>query len=190
MHRALHRPAAVLFLLALGAVWPGSTALARNEDGSWEVGAYVLNSSFDNDSTIEDGFGGGVRGAYHFQAKHALEIEIDSVQGENTFTSVDVDVLKYSIGYLHNHFIKGHEKAIPFTTFSVGVVDLDDGTETSTSTLYRLGGGVRYWFTDHVGFRLDARIYRWRGDGTIVPRQGVFSFDMAVGMTFLFGGAQ
>ena len=191
MHRAFRRTGVALFVLVLGVIGSTTTAFARNEDGSWEVGAYIFNSSFDNESGIEDSQGGGIRGAYHFKAKHALELEIDSATGDHRMLAcVEVDSLKYSLSYLGNHFIKGHEKAIPYTMFGVGIIDTDDGTLDADSTFYQLGGGVRYWSTDHFGIRFGAKIYRWRGDGVIAPSKGFFSFDVTLGATFLFGGVQ
>ena len=191
MHRTFRRAGVVMFLLVLVAIGSAATAFARNEDGSWEVGAYIFNSSFDNESNIDDAQGGGIRAAYHLKAQHVLEIEIDSATGDDRFLpGVEVDTLKYSLSYLHNHFVKGHEKAIPFTSFGVGIIDVDNGMLSADSTFYQLGGGVRYWSTDHFGIRFGGKIYRWRGDGGIAQSKGFFSFDISIGATFLFGGVQ
>lgn len=191
MHRTFRWAGVVMFLLVLGAIGSGSTAFARNEDGSWEVGAYFFNSTFDNESGIEDSQGVGIRAAYHLKAQHVLEIEIDSATGDHRFKpGVEVDTFKYSLSYLHNHFVKGHEKAIPYTTFGLGIIDVDDGTLSTDSTFYQFGGGVRYWLKEHFGIRFGAKMYRWRGDGNVAPSKGFFSFDISVGVTFLFGGVQ
>ena len=190
-NRALRLCGAVLILLVAGIVWPGSTAFARNEKGSWEVGVYVLQSLYDNESGINDTTGGGVRGAYHFKAVHALEIDFDWSQGEARLVpGVDIDVFKYSVSYLHNHFIRGHEKVLAHSTFGVGLLDLDDGMQDADSSFFRVGGGFKYWFNDHAGIRFDGKIYHWRGDNTVAPRNGYFSFDLTLGATFLFGGAE
>ncbi len=191
MHRAFRRTGVALFILVLGVIGSTTTAFARNEDGSWEVGAYFFNSSYDNESGIEDSQGGGIRGAYHFKAKHALEIEIDDSTADHRLVpGLEIDSFKYSLSYVHNHFIKGHEKAIPYTSFGVGIIEIDDGTSSDDSTFYKIGGGVRYWSTDHFGIRFGAKIYRWHGNGTVTPSKGFFSFDITLGATFLFGGVQ
>ena len=197
MHRAFRRTGAALFLLVLGAIGSTTTAFARNEDGSWEVGAYIFNTSFDNEAGIEDAQGGGIRGAYHFKAKHALEIEIDSATSDARLPlppgiqpATEFDTVKYSLNYVRNLFIKGHEKAIPYTSFGVGMIETDNGTASADSTFYLIGGGVRFWSTEHFGLRFGGKMYRWRGDGIIAPSKGFFSFDITIGATFLFGGVQ
>ena len=191
MHRAFRRTGVALLLLLLGAIASTTTAFARNEDGSWEVGAYIFNTSFDNESEIEDSQGGGIRGAYHFKAEHALEIEIDNATGDHRMLpGVEIDTLKYSLSYVRNHFVKGHEKAIPFILFGFGIIETDNGTIEDDSPFYLLGGGVRYWSTDHFGIRFGAKIYRWRGDDFSGQSKGFFSFDISLGATFLFGGVQ
>jgi hypothetical protein len=194
MPRAPRRPRTLLILMVMtvtGAALSADTALARNEDGSWEVGAYIMNSGFDNDTNIDDAFGGGIRGAYHFKAAHALEVDFDVAEGEDSFNpDRTIDITKYGVSYMHNFFVRGHEKTIPHSIIGLGRIDLDDGTNTDTSTFYRFGGGFKHWFSDHSGIRFDLRIYRWRGDGTIAVSSGFFSLDITVGVSFLFGGAQ
>jgi hypothetical protein len=180
-----------MVMAVIGAALSVDTAHARNEDGSWEMGAYIMNSGFDNDSNFDDAFGGGIRGAYHFKAAHALEVDYDVSEAEDSFNSArNIDITKLGIGYMHNFFVRGHEKAVPHVTLGLGRMDLDDGTSSDTPTFIRIGGGAKYWFSDHSGFRFDLRIYRWRGDGTVAVSSGFFSLDITAGVSFLFGGAQ
>jgi thiamine phosphate synthase YjbQ (UPF0047 family) len=102
-----------MVMAVIGAALSVDTAHARNEDGSWEMGAYIMNSGFDNDSNFDDAFGGGIRGAYHFKAAHALEVDYDVSEAEDSFNSArNIDITKLGIGYMHNFFVRGHEKAV------------------------------------------------------------------------------
>jgi Outer membrane protein beta-barrel domain len=177
-------------LLASAAVTV-SGALARDTDGSWEVGAYVLNSKFDNSSLMADAQGAGVRAAYHFKAAKELEADFDKVSGDHiSDKSITFDTTKYSLDYLANFLPKGNEKMTPFITFGAGRISVDNGTDSITRNLLRAGGGMKYFFTPHLGVRLDVKGYRWRGDPPVTPKPSFFSLDATLGMTFLFGGAK
>jgi hypothetical protein len=132
----------------------------------------------------------GVRGAYHFKANQGIEIDFDtlSTDGKDDNRGKDFDVTKVGISYIRNFQPKKNEKALPLLIFGAGRIGVDDGTKKSTSTFLRAGGGVRYFFTPRFALRADGRLYRWRGDNEAVPRSSFYSFDVTVGLSYLFGG--
>jgi hypothetical protein len=179
-----------MFLLA-GAALGSPGPMARNSDGAWEFGAYFVNSKFDNTSEIANNQGFGVRAGYNLKAVHEVEIDLDSASGEHvSIQGINFDVKKYTINYVHNFLPKQNEKWVPLVTFGLGKINVDDGTDSINRTVLRAGGGFRYFFTPHVGLRLDAKIFRWRGEPPVTPPPSFFSFDATVGVTFTLGGAK
>ncbi len=161
------------------------------EDRSWEIGADVFNTSFGNSSNIDDALGFGVRGAYAIRAAHALEFSVDQATGDHaTASGVEFDVLKYSLDYLHNFILKRSQSVAPFVTLGYGILEADDGTSTTDSSVIRFGGGSRFFVSPRFAIRVGAVMYHWNGDGGSIPRESFFSFDLLVGASFVFGGGE
>ena len=64
----------------------------------------------------------------------------------------------------------------------------DDGDSSDSTTNFKTGGGIRILYTKHLGLRFDVNIFHFHGDGTMIPRDGWFSFDTTIGASFVFGG--
>ena len=185
------RIAPVLLLLALAIALGAPDATARDTDKSWEFGAYAMASRYSNSTNFDSAPGFGVRGGYHLKAIHELEVDFDVATADHSAVpNVEYDVTKYGVSYLRMFLIKGHEKMTPFALFGLGYLTADDGTGSANSAVYRAGGGFKYWFTPHVAFRFDARIWRWHGNGQLVVRDPFYSFDATFGVTFLAGGTK
>ncbi|MFQ5878355.1 MAG: hypothetical protein ACE5JH_11850 [Acidobacteriota bacterium] len=198
MRRAWQRAGIAMVAVPLGMILGAGDAAAFVSDRSWEVGVYVFNAALDNDSLIEDVPGFGLRGAYYVKAQHAIQVEIDSGTGDHrnpeddpALEDVEFDVLKYSVAYMHSHFIKGHEKVVVESTYGVGRINVDrDDLGDDTATFFLIGAGFKYRTTPNSGFKFKAQIYEWRGDGQVTPRDGFFSFDVTFGWSWFFGGTE
>jgi len=178
-------------VLAIGLLLVPTLAAARDADKTWEFGPYAMISRYSNSTGFDSTLGFGVRGAYHLKAIHEFEVDLDmATADQKPSSSIQFDVTKFGAGYVRNFLIKGHEKMTPFATFGLGWVTVDDGSDSEGSTVYRVGGGFKYWFTSHVGFRWDARVWRWHGNGDVVSRDPYFSADIVFGLSFLTGGTK
>jgi len=165
--------------------------MARDTEKSWEFGAFVLASKYAGGTKIGNGVGWGGRGGYHFKAIHELEGSFDSTSANNSrVSSITYDVTKFSADYLRMFLIKGHDKMIPFATFGLGILGIDNGTDSLTSSAIRFGGGFKYFIKPRGGFRFDLKAYHWHGDGVLVNRDPFFSVDFTFAATFLVGGSQ
>jgi outer membrane protein with beta-barrel domain len=188
MPRLRHRVLFALLVLVLGIALDRTDVLARDTEKTWEVGGYALVGRYSASSNIDNGFGFGARGGYHFKATQVLEGSFDRASADNVdLKSVKYDINKLSFDFLRIFLVKGHEKMIPFASFGVGMINVDSGGDSTTSTAYRAGGGFKFFFKPRVGFRFDLKIYRWHGDGTVVPHDSFFSMDATFGATFLLG---
>lgn len=181
----------VLLALAIALLAGPPVAVARDAEKTWEFGPYAMVSRYNNATNFKSTPGFGARGAYHLKAIHEIEVDFDKATADHAqLKNIQFDVTKFGAGYVRNFLIKGHEKMTPFAMFGLGWVTVDDGTNSEGSTVYRTGGGFKYWFTPHVGFRFDARIWRWHGNGVVVVQDPFFSLDAILGMTFLTGGTK
>ena len=191
MPPARRRVLPALLVVFLGVAFCLADAMARDTEKSWEFGAYAVSSKYAGGTDIDPGTGWGARGGYHFKAIHEVEGSFDQVSANNSeVSSITYDVTKFSVDYLHVFLVKGHEKMIPFATFGLGMIGIDNGTDSLTSSAIRFGGGFKYFIKPRGGFRLDLKGYRWHGDSTVVNGDGYFSFDITLAATFLVGGGK
>jgi len=178
----------LVMVLAIAAL-SGGTALAQPSDTAWVFGGYVLDTLFANETDLNDAIGFGVRGGYMFGGKHQMELSIDQLTGESQGPApIDVDVRKVGVNYVRQFQLRNKEKMIPVTIFGLGLITTDDGVQDESSAFYAAGGGMKYLMTKRLALRFDAKIYRWDGDGKVLPVNSLFSFDIAVGLSFTVGG--
>jgi hypothetical protein len=159
----------------------------------WVGGAHLQSTTMDNDTTIDDAFGWRVRGAYHFNKTHAAELTYDSVSADSNIktSTLSYDLEKIMVTYLATLKNKNPDaKWQAYALFGAGRVSYDNGFESESSSVIQGGGGVYVFFTKSksLALRFDGRIWHFHGDSQIVPRDGFFSFDFGVGVSWLFGG--
>ncbi|HKQ98571.1 MAG TPA: acyloxyacyl hydrolase [Candidatus Polarisedimenticolia bacterium] len=193
MHRTTRVAAPALLgfaLLAVAAVTPAqATELAAK---SWEVGGDLVSTTYDNDSGFADTFSFAVRGAYVLQPKHEFEfhVNIQSADAEDKDSDVTYDIQRISLNYIGNFKVKKPDsKFAPYALFGIGIMNYDNGDDSAGSTLFRGGGGVRYFFTKSLALRIEGTLAHFHGDEEVIPRRGYFDFDFAVGVSWVFGGA-
>ena len=189
MQRAWRR-ASGLVIIALTA-WLGSGSARADEfAGKWEVGADLLSTTMDNDTTIDDALGWRARGAYHFTKTHTLELTWDDVSADSNIktSTLSYDLNKLMISYLGSMKSKKPDsKFSTYVLFGAGQIDYDNGSDSQTSTVLQTGGGLRIKIAKSWAIRIDGRIWHFHGDSVIIPRDGFFSFDIGVGASWIFG---
>jgi hypothetical protein len=166
-------------------------AAAEDLSKTWEVGGGPVSTRHDNDSTLHDYIGWEVRGAYHFNKYHAAEFSFES--GSTTSNQQDnnltYDTRKYML--IYNGTLKTKKpdsKVAPFIDLGVGQFHYSNNVQGSEkSTVVQAGGGVRYFFAKAWAIRFQGDIWHWHGDQLILPRHGFFAFDLAVGVSYVFG---
>ena len=192
MHRAWRRYATVisaLFVIHAGAlVMP-----AEIEDGTWEAGAFVAFTTYDNTSTFDDSIIFGGRGAYYFTATHGIQLDVNvGTTDINTRGKDDeFDLTWISLNYIHNFQLKKETRMRPLLIVGFGQLNIDDGVNDTNATTLQVGGGARVSISPHLSFRFDGLLFRWRGDsdGLPVPPDDYFSFQVTTGLSFVFGGS-
>ena len=190
--RTAWRRWAPLMVLAAGVVAAVSPAAAVEfEKKSWEVGADIVSTTYDNDSTISDTFAWDVRGGYIWAPRHEAQFTFGMQTADNATKGSEetFDISKWTIDYLYNLKVKKPEsKLAPFLIFGFGTMSYDGDSGSDSTSVIEGGAGVRIFFTKKFGMRFDAKIWHMRGDGTIIPRDGWFAFDATLGVSYVFGG--
>jgi hypothetical protein len=140
-----------------------------------------------------------VRLNLYSSAVHSFEFSLDGGSEDHQEPNLKIRFLTDKVGlhYMRNYTPKGSQKSSPFVAFGVGRLSVARRTQNISSGVVTherdganylsIGGGFRFFFTPRAALRMDARTYRWRGDGLTTPREPFFSFDLTVGVSFLLG---
>ncbi len=191
MSPARCRFALVLPILVLAVALGMGAAFARDTEKQWEFGAYGVDSRFSNSSNLKSSVGYGLRFGYHVKANSEFELDYDSLSTDSTnLANVSYDVDKYVATYLRIFQPKGRQKMAPFVVFGLGRMGLDSQGTSENSTVYKTGGGLKYFISPRIGIRFDVLFWRWHGHGDLVSRDPFYSADADLGVTFLLGGAK
>jgi len=186
------RPWVPLMIVAAGVAASVSPAAAVElEKNTWEVGGYIVHTGYNNDSTISDSFGWGVRGGYLVKPAHEFEFTfgMESADDSTKGSSVTYNISRWTVDYVHNLKSKKPEsKVAPLIIFGLGNMAYDGRGESDRTTVFEAGGGVRVFFTKKFAMRIDAKIWHFHGDGVIIPDHGNFAFDIDLGVSYVFGG--
>ena len=191
MSPARRRVLPVFLALILAAVLHPSEALARDTEKTWEVGGYAVVTRLSQGTSIDTGTGWGARGGYHIKATQEFEGSFDTYSaGNQDVSGINYDITKIRADFLRIFFIKGHEKMIPFASFGVGTMTVDDGSAKDDTVLLGFGGGFKYWVKPRGGFRLDVKMDRWHDDDRVVGRNSFFLMNITLRTTFLIDDAK
>jgi len=185
--RSLKQVAMVASLAALTATTAGATDLTK----TWEIGGLAAYDAYANGSELKDSIGFGVRGAYHYKARHGVELTLEFAKTDSTVSNshVSYDVRKWTIDYLHElKQKKADTKLAAFVLFGIGKFNVDSGDASSAATVFEGGGGVRVFMTKRFALRFDGRIWHYHGNDPI-PEGHWFAFDLAAGVSYFLGGA-
>ena len=195
MLASTRRGVLILAAGALALAAPTGATAAEIPGKTWEVGPYVVNSIYDNDSLLSDTVSLGVRGGYFFKPQHGIELTFESQSTDEATQGSDetIDLEKYLFDYVYNFKTKKPDsKLAPLLIFGFGKMAYEgnnsSGTHVSDSTtLIQSGGGVRVMFKPWIAMRVEGKLYHYHGDGVLLPRDPYFGFDIDLGVSFFIG---
>jgi hypothetical protein len=193
MHRSRRLGALALATMVIAFAAAGTPARATDIAAkSWEIGGDLVHTGYDNDSTFADTYSFSVRGGFALKPRHMLELNLNKQSTDSQDPDIDTkfDISRITINYLGNiKSKKPDSKLAGYALFGIGEMFYDDGDNSASSTYFRGGGGVRYFFTKAIALRIEGVIGQFHGDDVIIPRRGFFEFDLAVGVSFMVGGS-
>ena len=167
-------------------------ALAEVTKGTWEVGLFASFATYDNGSTLDDSITFGGRGAYFFKDAHGVEIDLNigSTDVNTAGSNADFDLRRISLNYIHNFQLKRESRLQPILLAGFGYFNIDDGMNDDTATTLQIGGGSRITISPRLVVRIDATLFRWRGDRVVTMPDDFFSFEITAGISFLIGAGE
>ncbi|HET6371846.1 MAG TPA: OmpA family protein [Candidatus Polarisedimenticolia bacterium] len=182
----------VLTILA-AALFVAAPAIAgRGEKGDWEFGPYAGFGVLDDygDLNPDNGPIYGGRVGYFFSPHWSLEGSFQRLTSEidlgSSLGDVDLDIDSIRLNVLYN--FRSGESFRPFVTAGLGSekADVEDFGD-SKDIGFNAGGGLRWYFTDHFGLRVDGRYVSVDvGEEEVDQRQS--NLEGTVGLLWSFGG--
>jgi len=184
---------AILTIIAAALMAATPAMAGRGGEGDWELGAYGGFGWLDDYELLEpdDDTLFGVRAGYFFTSRVSLE---GSLQRLSTVTVIDpsfgvpdedFDIDSLRVNVLWN-FLEG-ASVRPFFTAGVGAEMADAGDiGDSTDLGFNAGGGIRFFFGETFGIRLDGRYVGVDAGGEIDKWQS--NVEGTAGILWSFGG--
>jgi OmpA-OmpF porin, OOP family len=130
----------------------------------------------------------GVRLGYDLTDSLEAELVGDYVRAETFATKADNSVWSYRLDMLYNFM--PHSAVVPYIAGGAGGVTYEhsnaNGGDLSEPTA-NVGGGVKFFMTDSLALRLDAR-YLWDFSNDNYRHEAYHNIEYSAGLTFLFGG--
>ncbi|WP_298266494.1 OmpA family protein [Geobacter sp.] len=164
-----------------------TTAFAEVKTGSFYVEPFVGGYTFDGTEHLRTRPIYGVRGGYNFTDHLALEglfhynaTELTRVAGDN-----DTKAYSYRLEGLY-HFMP-ESRFVPFVALGFGGITVDYPSRLGspyndrTNAVFGWGGGLKYYVTDMIALRGDAR-------HLLVTDHSTSNWEYTVGVNFQFGG--
>jgi outer membrane protein with beta-barrel domain len=152
---------------------------------------------------IEFGFGGTSTTGTFFQHQtvtHIAPPPVATLSDDRKQENVSIDLTTAHVNYVYNFFLQHRGKVVAFATGGGGLINSSIFGQTADPSLlatldslvgdenvfmYNYGGGIRFFGSEKVGFRIDARQVHY--DSSTRGRQDHIEIGFA--LTLVLGGA-
>ena len=150
-------------ILLIGNLAYAQPAITLEAFGGW---LWTSKAGYNGTIKVDDKGNYGVRGGISHKSNMVVEFEWNHT--ETTLHWYDVIAAEnYSEDVTMNYFLLGYNQevsdgpAIPYGVFNLGVMNLKSNVDSWSENWFTvgLGGGLKYYFSDHVGIRLQARLF-------------------------------
>ncbi len=179
-----------LFLLSVAA-----PVFAGNQGGTFTLDPFTGFNLFDNKKHMDNGQINGLRGGYNFTPNLGAEAFFGYTGSEaRRISDKPVDFYHYGIDVLYHFNPDG--VFVPFVAAGLGIVQSNGPSDPATNNQSRgafdFGFGVKYFVSDTVALRADAREVLFRDAGNNrsnydIMRSNRGNVEVMIGMTFLLG---
>jgi len=184
MRAGLLRVGIAISLLGLGLAAPPALAIGGDENSA-EAGVYAGQAILDEYGGLEpdDDMLFGARLGAFMTPTWSIEASYQQLSTDNAL-GTDLDVTSYRGNLLYN-FLPG-SRFRPFLTAGLGLETTEIDLKDSNGPGINLGGGVRWFLSDHLGLRLDGRyVYTDVGLGIDAWQSNI---EATAGVVFAWGG--
>jgi len=164
-------------------------AHAGERAGAVSLSPFIGGYHFDeNQGLRENRLVYGLRLGYDWTDNWETELVGDYVRAETFATKQDNSVWSFRLDMLYNFM--PHSAVVPYLAGSVGGIHFEhsaaNGGDLSEPTV-NAGGGVKFFMTDSIALRLDAR-YLLDFSNDNFRHEAYHNVEYTAGLTFLFGG--
>ena len=149
---------------------------------------------------IEFAFAGSATDARIFQTITVVDSATGAVISNNQFNQdLSVDIMFGEVSYVYNFFLQRRDKVVAYVAGGVGVVItsvfgltaeptlrpiMDEFIGETNDIAYNVGGGIRFFGSEKVGFRIDLRQYRYSPENRVEQD----FLQLSMGVTLVLGG--
>ncbi|HTP64257.1 MAG TPA: OmpA family protein [Geobacteraceae bacterium] len=162
-----------------------TTCLAGERKGAFSISPFGGGYTFDGIQHQETAPVYGVRLGYDLTNNWGEEWVVDFSSTDGTRDERSVNTLLYRFDLLYNFLAKG--PVVPYLALGGGGITAGHGGGfnaggSNTSAIMDGGGGVKYFVTDSIALRADARQI------VVFDQRTKFNWEYTGGLTFLIGG--
>lgn len=170
----------LILVLTLGITAP---SFAQDKLAGFSVSPFIGGYVFEGDQDLKNKPVYGLRVGYDFTEKCSAEFVFDYISTDYTGAGTDVsaDVFNYRLEGLYHFF--PDKQIVPFLAIGAGgqSIDYSSREDSKTMAVFDYGVGVKYYLTEWIALRLDAR--HVLAFGSIEH-----NLEYTAGLTFYFGG--
>lgn len=164
-----------------------TSAVAGEREGAFSISPFVGGYTFDGEQHLKTAPVYGLRLGYDLTKNWGVEAVADYLETEGTHNGRSVNALSYRLDVLYNFLPDG--PLVPYLAVGGGGITYGHGREgleasdRTTDATINAGGGIKYFVTDSVALRADARqLFVLES-----PDSPKYNWEYTAGLTFLFG---
>ena len=176
-------------MLAFGAVLiMASSAVAGEREGAVSVSPFIGGYTFGGVQHLETSPVYGLRLGYDLTKSWEVEAVADYLATKGTVSDRSINSLSYRVDLLYNFMANG--PLVPYLAAGGGGITYGHGgdglkiSDRTTDATANVGLGIKYFVTDSIALRGDARQLFVLED----PNSPKYNWEYSAGLTFLFGG--
>ncbi|QXE85508.1 MULTISPECIES: OmpA family protein [Geomonas] len=165
-----------------------TAAIAGEREGAFSISPFAGGYTFDGEQHLKTAPVFGLRLGYDLTKNWGVEAVADYLATEGTRNDRSFNALSYRLDILYNFLPEG--PLVPYLAVGGGGITYGHGREglkisdRTTDATINAGGGVKYFVTDSVALRADARqLFLLES-----PDSPKYNWEYTAGLTFLFGG--
>jgi OmpA-OmpF porin, OOP family len=177
----------VFFMVALATMlMVAATAVAAERDGAVSISPFAGGYTFDGTQHLETVPLIGLRLGYDLTKQFGAEAVADYQESRGTRSGISKKVVSYRLDLLYNFMPDG--PLVPYLAAGGGGLTYGGhGTKITgenTDATVNAGLGIKYFLTDDIALRGDARqLFVFEE-----PRSPKYNWEYSMGVTFLLGG--
>jgi len=158
---------------------------AGEREGAFSLSPFVGGYTFDGVQHAETSPVYGLRLGYDITNNIGVEYVIDFLSADGTHGGPSINALSYRMDALYNFLPEG--RLVPYLALGGGGTTVGHGSSfaaggSNTNATLNAGGGLKYFLTDSVALRGDARQL------FVFDRHTLYNWEYTAGLSFLFGG--